>query len=74
MQQVFHGEKKEGRCLTDLTMRETVMMAAMIIVIFWIGMFPRPLLSTAGPALLSPGHGQVQEQPVRATGGENEQH
>ena len=74
VQQVFHGEKKEGRRLTDLTMRETVMMAAMIIVIFWIGMFPRPLLNTAGPALLSPGNGQVQEQPVGTTGGEHEQH
>ncbi len=74
VQQVFHGEKKEGLHLADLTMRETSMMAAMIIVIFWIGMFPRPLLSTAYPALLSPGHGQAQEQPVGATGGEHEQH
>jgi NADH-quinone oxidoreductase subunit M len=74
VQQVFHGEKKEGRLITDLTMRETVMMAAMIVVIFWIGMFPRPLLSTAYPALPSPGHGPLLEQPVGATGGEHEQH
>ena len=73
VQRVFHGEKPDLK-IQDSTPRETVMMAAMIIVIFWIGMFPRPLLSTAGPALLSLGHGQVQEQPVGATGGENEQH
>ena len=72
VQQVFHGEKKEGLLLTDLTLRETAMMAAMIIVIFWIGIFPRPLLNTADPALLSLGHGPLQEQPTRTTGGENE--
>ncbi len=51
VQRVFHGERAKNVQITDLSMRETAMMATLIIVIFWTGIFPRPLLKTAGPVL-----------------------
>jgi NADH-quinone oxidoreductase subunit M len=51
VQRVFHGEKKDSMKLVDLSSRETWMMAAMVVVILWLGMFPRPVLDTVAPAL-----------------------
>jgi NADH-quinone oxidoreductase subunit M len=67
VQRVFHGEKPDLQ-LRDITLRETVMMAAMIIVIFWIGIFPRPVLDTAGPVLHALGHGPAYESSVHTKG------
>jgi NADH-quinone oxidoreductase subunit M len=53
VQQVFHGEQKEGPKPVDLSVRETGMMAAMILVILWLGIFPGPMFRTADPALHS---------------------
>jgi len=30
-------------------MRETGMMAVLIVAIFWLGLYPRPVLNTTGP-------------------------
>jgi len=51
VQQVFHGEKREGLKLADLSPRETGMMTAMVLVILWLGLYPRPVLQTVEPAL-----------------------
>jgi NADH-quinone oxidoreductase subunit M len=51
VQRVFHGERKGEPALRDLDLRETGMMAAMIIVILWLGLFPRPMLRTIEPML-----------------------
>jgi NADH-quinone oxidoreductase subunit M len=51
VQRVFHGEEKDSMKLVDLSSREAWMMAAMVVVILWLGMFPRPVLDTVAPAL-----------------------
>ncbi len=51
VQRVFHGERTEGPGIRDLSARETGMMAVMIVVILWLGLFPRPMLKTVDPAL-----------------------
>jgi NADH-quinone oxidoreductase subunit M len=51
VQQTFHGPKKDGVKLVDLSSRETWMMTAMVVVILWLGIFPRPVLQTAEPSL-----------------------
>ncbi len=45
VQQVFHGEKKEGLKLADLSSRETGMMTVMVLVMLWLGFYPRPVLN-----------------------------
>ncbi len=51
VQRVFHGVKKEGLKLVNLSLRETGMMAAMVLVILWLGLYPRPVLKTVEPVL-----------------------
>jgi NADH-quinone oxidoreductase subunit M len=51
VQRAFHGEKHEDRTMPDLSIRETGMMAAMIIAIIWLGLYPRPALNTTSPLL-----------------------
>ncbi len=47
MQQAFHGPERPGVGPADLNGRETAAMAAMIIVIVWLGFYPQPVLDTA---------------------------
>lgn len=51
VQRTFHGEQRRTWTIPDLSIRETGIMAAMIIAIFWLGLFPRPVLNTTGPML-----------------------
>jgi len=51
IQRAFHGPNREGRRVPDLTPRETATIAAMIAVTLWLGLYPRPLLRAAEPAL-----------------------
>lgn len=51
MQRIFGGPDVAGRELPDLDRREMAMMIAMIVVIFWLGFHPQPLLNTARHAL-----------------------
>ncbi len=51
IQRIFHGEPREKWQMRDLNLREMVVMAAMMIVLLWIGLYPRPILNTAKPAL-----------------------
>jgi NADH-quinone oxidoreductase subunit M len=48
---VFHGAQREKWKIKDLSMREISAMAAMIVVILWLGLYPQPFLDTAQPAL-----------------------
>jgi NADH-quinone oxidoreductase subunit M len=67
VQQVFHGKKTDLKIM-DSTLRESAMMAAMVIVIFWIGIFPRPILNTAGPVLHTLDSGPAFESTVLTKG------
>jgi NADH-quinone oxidoreductase subunit M len=52
VQKVFFGKKNRDWEMHDLTFREIVVSASLIIVIVWLGLFPKPVFNTARPALL----------------------
>lgn len=47
VQRVFHGPMKEKRLLPDLNIREWLVMGSMTVLIFWLGIYPRPVLNSA---------------------------
>jgi NADH-quinone oxidoreductase subunit M len=51
MQRVFLGSNRLGWQLPDSTPRERGIMAAMIAVIVWLGLYPQTVLTSARPAL-----------------------
>jgi NADH-quinone oxidoreductase subunit M len=51
VQVTFHGPNKEGWKIADCSARETAVSAALMIAIAWIGLYPKPVLGTAGLAL-----------------------
>ena len=53
IQRVFHGERREQWDFPDLSLRTMAAMAAMIIVLIWLGLYPRPVIETARPAIRS---------------------
>jgi NADH-quinone oxidoreductase subunit M len=52
VQKVFLGHKNTDWKIDDLTIREKIVSAALVIAIVWLGLFPQPVLNTAKPALL----------------------
>lgn len=52
IQKVFFGNKNKDWMLNDLTLREKVVSASLVIVIVWLGLFPHPVFNIAKPALL----------------------
>jgi NADH-quinone oxidoreductase subunit M len=51
VQEAFHGSNVHRWTLEDLTGREAVIMASMITVLLWLGLYPQPVLSTFAPAM-----------------------
>jgi NADH-quinone oxidoreductase subunit M len=51
VQLAFHGANDRRWRLADLSGRETATMAAMIVIVLWLGLYPQPVLDAAGPAL-----------------------
>jgi NADH-quinone oxidoreductase subunit M len=51
VQRAFFGQKAEEWKIKDLSARETAVMAAMIAAILWIGLYPRPVIDTAGQGI-----------------------
>jgi len=51
VQQAFHGAGGDRRSIRDLTAREIAPLAAMLLVLLWLGFYPRPVFRMAGPAL-----------------------
>jgi len=62
VQRVFFGSPEKEWHLPDLSLREGVMMAAMVLVIVWLGLYPQPVLNTAQPVLDT----LTSEQPAAA--------
>jgi NADH-quinone oxidoreductase subunit M len=52
VQKVFLGNKNGDWEMHDLTVREKIVSASLVIVIVWLGLFPQPVFNTAKPALL----------------------
>jgi NADH-quinone oxidoreductase subunit M len=52
VQKVFFGKMNTDWRMNDLTLREKIVSALMVIAIVWLGLFPQPVLNTAKPALL----------------------
>jgi NADH-quinone oxidoreductase subunit M len=52
VQKVFLGTKSTDWTMNDLTIREKVVSASLVIAILWIGLFPKPVLEMAKPAIL----------------------
>jgi NADH-quinone oxidoreductase subunit M len=69
VQRVFHGEKREGPKFADLSPRETGMMTAMVFVLLWLGLYPRPVLKTVEPTPHVVQQGISQGEPASAPGG-----
>ena len=64
MQQAFQGSPDEQRKMQDFDAREMLSMAAMMIALIWLGLYPQPVLDLAQPVLnglqqLVPGAGAV---------------
>ena len=49
----FHGwlAAAEARYLADLTRREVAVFVPLLVLIFWMGLFPNPILSRLGPTV-----------------------
>jgi NADH:ubiquinone oxidoreductase subunit 4 (chain M) len=52
VQKVFLGKKNTDWTMNDLTIREKVVSASLVIAILWLGLFPKPVLEMAKPAIL----------------------
>ncbi len=50
-QRAFYGLNEEAWKIPDLSLREMGAMAAMILAILWLGLYPRPFIDTAGHGL-----------------------
>lgn len=51
VQKTLHGEPEETRRLTDFSGADMIAMAAMIVILFWLGLYPQPVFDMAHPAL-----------------------
>jgi NADH-quinone oxidoreductase subunit M len=51
VQRAFQGPNTHAWQLSDLTPREGLMMAVMIVGLLWLGLYPQPVLNTFGQAL-----------------------
>jgi NADH-quinone oxidoreductase subunit M len=52
VQKVFFGIKNKDWDITDLSIREKVVSALLVIAVIWLGIFPQLVFDTAKPALL----------------------
>ncbi len=52
-QKVFLGplDKEENKCLQDLNWREVVTLLPLIVLMFWIGLYPKPFFALMHPAV-----------------------
>ena len=52
VQKVFLGKLTTEWSFSDLNLREKIVSASLVIVILWLGLFPRPVFETTKPAIL----------------------
>lgn len=51
VQRVFHGENTQRWELLDLSPREALIVAPMVVGLLWLGLYPQPVLNTFAPAM-----------------------
>ncbi|EDZ67627.1 proton-translocating NADH-quinone oxidoreductase, chain M subfamily [Nitrosococcus oceani AFC27] len=51
VQKTLHGEPEEQRHFTDFSTKDMVAMGTMILILFWLGLYPQPVFDMAHPAL-----------------------
>ncbi len=51
IQHTFYGPSTEGWCVPDISTRDIAAMAAMIVVLVWLGLYPQAVIDVAGPTL-----------------------
>jgi len=51
VQRVFHGENAQRFQVPDLSPREALIVAPMIVALLWLGLYPQPILDTFAPAM-----------------------
>lgn len=56
VQRSLHGEAREERHFADFSTRDMTAMSAMILILFWLGLYPQPVFDMAHPALESLRH------------------
>jgi NADH-quinone oxidoreductase subunit M len=76
VQKVFLGSKNTDWKMNDLNLREKVVSALLVIAIVWLGLFPKPVIDAAKPAILKTLNNQkeltyFQEPPCPPKGGLN---
>jgi NADH-quinone oxidoreductase subunit M len=52
MQKVFYGKRNNTIPLRDLSIRETIILGSLVVVIFYLGLFPRHVLDLSKPTLM----------------------
>jgi NADH-quinone oxidoreductase subunit M len=57
VQRAFHGPNVHGWQLPDLSPREVLIMASLMALLVWLGLYPQPVLNTFAPAMASLQHG-----------------
>ena len=51
IQRAFHGVAEKPQSVGDLSLREATTLAAMLIALLWLGLYPQPVFRTAQPVL-----------------------
>ncbi|MDP4223369.1 MAG: NADH-quinone oxidoreductase subunit M, partial [Bacteroidota bacterium] len=54
VQKVFHGRRNAEYTMKDLSIRESIVMASLVIAIVFTGIFPQPVIDKAKPAISKP--------------------
>jgi NADH-quinone oxidoreductase subunit M len=66
VQYAFHGPNVHQWRLPDLSLREGIMVAPMVVILLWLGLYPQPVLNTFRPAMEAlEQHAAVTMQAVR---------
>jgi NADH-quinone oxidoreductase subunit M len=78
IQRVFFGEcdKEENRNLQDINRREKILLVPLIVLIFWIGFYPKPFLKMIEPSVenLIRTIQVKREAPINQSGFEKDEH
>jgi len=51
MQKVFYGPQKADHPIKDLTLRESLILGSLVVVIFFLGLFPQSVMKMSAPSV-----------------------